>query len=516
MPHPSRKKSASKKTTAEVITPQSIQGPSRAPHHPPLERHRLQKVSLLGLILITVIALGGWLLYYLKTHPIISEPMTTSPVADDKGSMGPTDSIKTAPAGPGITESAEQEREKAQTEQQRAELSQIISTLEDKGVAVWGEPLYSEMSRLRREGDALLSQSAYKAATDRYAAALKKANRLTSGTQAALQRFIEEGLAALASGRGQTARNNFQAALLIEHSNAVAQHGLDRAAHTETVMRLIESGNNHETDRKYALALADYEQALALDPEAEQAFTGRSRVSAILEEENFQHLMSAGLSALNQNDLKTARSRLLEAKAIRPDDRGVLDALAQTNQAIRQKRIEALHRTAIRAEQSEDWEKALASYQKVLGVDDNIRFAVQGTTRAQDYIRINKRIRFFLEKPTALETDRQLQNALSLLDETEGFETRGPRLNARIDQLKALVRAAQTPVRLIIESDNQTEIAVYKVGKFGRFTVRELILRPGTYTVVGSRKGYQDVRKTFRTEPGQIPQRISVICKVKV
>jgi hypothetical protein len=69
---------------------------------------------------------------------------------------------------------------------------------------------------------------------------------------------------------------------------------------------------------------------------------------------------------------------------------------------------------------------------------------------------------------------------------------------------------------LTIESDNYTEVAVYKVGKFGRFTVHELFLRPGTYTVVGSRKGYQDVRKTLRVESGQKPQRISVICKVKV
>ena len=255
---------------------------------------------------------------------------------------------------------------------------------------------------------------------------------------------------------------------------------------------------------------------MSLDPEAEQAITGRNRVTASLDQEKFQQLMSAGLSALNQSDLQTARSRLLEASAIRPDDRGVVDALAQTDQAMRQKRIETLHRTAIRAQQAEDWEQALVSYQKVLEVDGNVRFALQGTARAQDYIRINKRIRFFLEMPTALETDRQLQNALSVLDETEGLETRGPRLNARIDQLKALVLAAQTPVRLIIESDNYTEIAVYKVGKFGRFTIRELILRPGTYTVVGSREGYQDVRKTFRAEPGQIPQRISVICKVKV
>jgi hypothetical protein len=78
------------------------------------------------------------------------------------------------------------------------------------------------------------------------------------------------------------------------------------------------------------------------------------------------------------------------------------------------------------------------------------------------------------------------------------------------------VDAAQTPVKIILESDNFTEVAVYKVGKLGRFTVRELNLRPGTYTLVGARDGYQDVRKKIIVKPGQRPMRIAVKCEVKI
>jgi tetratricopeptide (TPR) repeat protein len=471
---------------------------------------------LLGLALIAVVGLGGWFLHYLTSHPITALPDTPPPVADDKSITALPDSTKSAPSSPAVSEPSTQALEKAQAERQRAEFSRVTSMLENKGVSEWGGPLYSEMIILGREAYTLLSQNDYEAATDRYAAALKTANLLVGRMPAALQRFIEEGLAALTEGDGQMAQKNFQTALLLDPDNTVARHGLARAAHAEAVKRLVDSATAHESDRNDALALTDYQQALALDPESERAIAGRSRVKTRLAEAQFQHLMSAGLAALAQKDLQTARSRLLEARAIRPDDPGVVDALAQTDQAIRLNRIENLRQTAIRAEQSEDWEQALASYQNVLELDSNIRFAVQGTARALDYIRINKRIRFFLEKPDTLESDRQLQNALSLLDETGGFEAKGPRLKARIEQLKALVEAAQTPVRLTIESDNYTEVAVYKVGKFGRFTVHELFLRPGTYTVVGSRKGYQDVRKTLRVESGQKPQRISVICKVKV
>jgi len=68
----------------------------------------------------------------------------------------------------------------------------------------------------------------------------------------------------------------------------------------------------------------------------------------------------------------------------------------------------------------------------------------------------------------------------------------------------------------MIESDDLSKVAVYKVGKLGKFNTRELSLRPGTYTVVGSRKGYQDVRLKITVKPGQKSLRISIICNIKV
>jgi hypothetical protein len=43
-----------------------------------------------------------------------------------------------------------------------------------------------------------------------------------------------------------------------------------------------------------------------------------------------------------------------------------------------------------------------------------------------------------------------------------------------------------------------------------------LSLRPGTYTVVGTRDGYQDVRKQFTIKSGQKPARIAIQCEVKI
>jgi tetratricopeptide (TPR) repeat protein len=516
MSNSSKKNDITKKAPSEIINPLSIRKAGRGHDGQQAGHHRHFTVLSFSLFLVAVIAIGGWFFTYLKSDQMIADPTTSPDVAErERGVDQPT----SMPVGRKISSSPEKDTQtgqKNQAEGQRLAYFQVKSTLEKMGVSSWGENHYEEMVIIEQEAETLFSQHAFDASSALFITALEKANLLINGAQTALIQLNEKGDEAIAKGDGQKAREAFQTALLIDPSNAIARSGFKRAQNIETVKRFIEKGMVNEREGNYTLALNEYSQALALDPKAEKALTGRNRVEAIIEEAQFQQLMSDGQAALAQKDLQKARSQLLKAKSLRPEDAGVIDALAETDQAIHMRQIEIHHQAAIQAEKDERWSQALTFYQKVLQLDKNIRFAVQGEARAQDYIRINKRISYFLEKPSALESDRQLQNALSLIDETERLAAKGPRLNERINELKTIVETAKTPVRLIIESDNQTDVAVYKVGKFGRFTERELVLRPGTYTVVGSREGYQDVRKKFKVIPGQQPQRITIICTVEV
>ena len=70
-----------------------------------------------------------------------------------------------------------------------------------------------------------------------------------------------------------------------------------------------------------------------------------------------------------------------------------------------------------------------------------------------------------------------------------------------------------TPVRVTLESDNLTEITVFKVGRLGAFSSRTLELRPGAYTAMGSRPGYRDVRRNFRVGPGSDGTPVVVRCE---
>jgi hypothetical protein len=72
---------------------------------------------------------------------------------------------------------------------------------------------------------------------------------------------------------------------------------------------------------------------------------------------------------------------------------------------------------------------------------------------------------------------------------------------------------ASKPVTVRFESDNLTRITILKVGALGAFESRTVELRPGTYTVVGTREGYRDVRRTIRVGPEGLPAPVAVRCE---
>ena len=280
--------------------------------------------------------------------------------------------------------------------------------------------------------------------------------------------------------------------------------------------RLIESGRKHEKEGRFAFALTDYQEALKSDPDSGEARESLRRVKERIIEEQFQKLISDGLTAYHKGNYQSAGKLLLKAKSFRPDSPEVQSALEQVNEAVRLDSIEKLKQKAKAGEQVEDWEQALKSYTAVLEIDPNISFAVQGKDRSLDQIRVDRRITYFLQKPGVLDSDEQLQNAILLNEEARSLQQRGPLLSAKINDFTLLVDAARTPVQVRIESDNLTEVAVYRVGRLGSFVARELSLRPGTYTVVGSRDGYRDVRQKIVVKPGQKTLSVTVICRDKV
>jgi hypothetical protein len=502
----------------EIIRPVKVPGKDKSAQRFGFWRQHHRKAVALSLFFVALVVGGILLVLYLAENPVhktLPEVLPT-PELEKETVRDEAPSVQKTLEPTATDNLAQRAQEKREAEQSLADFLGAQKELDRRGAAEWGGGAYTQLVQLSQEADGFFLSENYIAASAKYIEATAKAKELAGQIDEVLGRLLDEASLAIAQGDGKTAQRKLEVALLIDPENETAQHGLERAKNVEAVMALLTSGAGYEENDNLSFALTDYQQALRLDPESKAAREAFERVKALISEEKFEELMSAGLTAYHKHDYQRARSALLEAQAFKPASRQVRDALAQVNEAIRLNRIAELRQEALAAEQAEDWQQALEHYLAVLEMDPQIRFAIQGRDRSLEQIRIAKRFNFYLERPSVLESERHLTNAQLLLKQVERVEPKGLLLRAQIEKLDQLVAVAKTPVRVILVSDNLTNVAVYRIGKLGQFDVRDLYLRPGTYTVVGARDGYQDFRQKIVVKPDQQPLRVTVICRVKI
>jgi tetratricopeptide (TPR) repeat protein len=257
---------------------------------------------------------------------------------------------------------------------------------------------------------------------------------------------------------------------------------------------------------------AEPRRAEKLDEGAGAEREGRA-LDAERDDRRFTAEMSAGLKALEQGDHASARASLQRAGALRPAAPEVAQALHRVEQAEILEKISGFREAAVEAEEREAWHEATAHYRSILALDPTIRFARRGAERCAALADLSDRLAYHLANPGRLSDDEVFTEATELLVRAAEVDPAGPQHRRQIAEFTRLVETAGTPLPAVLLSDGLTAITVYKVGRFGSFERRELTLRPGRYTVVGSRSGYRDVRLTLEVEPGAAPATLSVKCE---
>ena len=89
-------------------------------------------------------------------------------------------------------------------------------------------------------------------------------------------------------------------------------------------------------------------------------------------------------------------------------------------------------------------------------------------------------------------------------------------LKQQIATLGDWLARADVPVQVALQSDNLTQVTIYRVGALGAFEQRSLELAPGSYTVVGTRPGYRDVRREINVMPGAALHPVVIRCEDKI
>ncbi len=395
----------------------------------------------------------------------------------------------------------------------RPEVEKRLGSLESRAAGVWGGEGFARGKRLIADADASFGRREYVEAL----ATLRGADAEMVATDklaaAKLREALDAGAAGLASGNAVAARAAFERALQIDASNAVARRGLERAGTLDEVRALLGEARMLEGRGDTDGAADAYRKALALDRDAREAHEGLARLQAQAGNAAFAAAMSQGLDALERGDYAAARASFDRAGRLRPGSQEVTDALAQVERAVGARSLAEHVQAAQRAEREERWSDALAEYRKALTLDPNLLAAQQGVERDEPRAQLDAELRAYVERPERLYSPDVRAAARAAIARARTVGQPGPMLSGQIATVESLVAAAETPQRVALTSDNQTEVTVYRVGRLGTFERKEVELLPGRYTVVGQRAGYRDVRREINLLPGRDAPTVVIRCE---
>jgi tetratricopeptide (TPR) repeat protein len=391
-----------------------------------------------------------------------------------------------------------------------------LLTLQDRLTSLnaeqWASENWQRYRALSDAGDNAFLANDFALAVSSYSEANSLGEAIIARGAADVERSFSAGEAALAAGNAELAIEQYDLVLTIEptHARALAQRA--RAERLPAVLTLVQRADAERARGELEAALASYREALALDPGWAPATMGVSDVNAALRDAELDRLLSEAYGLLGAERYTDAQEQFRAALAVRPGSREAQEGLVQAEQGAKLDQIALTEARALAFERRELWNDAVELYRTVLASDETLLFAQTGLERAQARAGLDAKLSNLLANPTLLLTDSVLVDTRKLLESAATETPRGPRLDGQITELGRLVTIASQPVAVRLTSDQLTTVTLYRVGSLGAFASRDVELRPGTYTVIGSRDGYRDVRQTFTVRPGGNLPPINVIC----
>lgn len=470
-------------------------------------------------LIIVIFFLPGWVENNQSAEPVNNPAVDTiveSSVINTSKTSTPPSADKAIVEQPSA---GEQARNMALRKEAQTYLQEILKkqkTLEENNAQVWaGEEFVSGLN-YATSADTLYNQQQFAEAIQEYQQALLIFNALAEQIAPIYQENIDHGMSALDTGNSELALTAFKTASLFTDDSQQAARGLERAQKLDDVFANIEQGDEALNDGHLTRAKKAYQAALGIDPDTRLAQQKLQETNRLLADKQFNALMSAGYTALDQQNFATALNQFNKALKIKPGAASAKTALQQTRHQVTTLDITNTLQEAAISEKNEQWQTAIDLYSNALKLEKNLAEAQSGKQRAERRLAINQRLEQILSRPERLSDKQVYADTTAYYNEIRQLQNQGPVLTKQLASLENLLQVSATPVKIKLHSDNLTEVIVYKVGKMGVFETKELSLRPGKYVAIGRRDGYRDVRIEFLVSKDTRKQPVTIAAKEKI
>lgn len=473
-------------------------------------------VALGGLAILLTVAFA---LFFLIPEPEVSRKIADQAPTTEAGAgaTSPAPKPKTAEAvAPTLAplELARLEELRVKGKELAAELLRRQVEVEDVGGRLWAGERYDQSTALGIQGDQAYRDEALQLAVDKYSEGLALLLEVLAETEDVFAEYIDKGIAALDSGDFESAIEAYRILTRIRPDDTELAAELERALNLEQVLRLTSEAEVMERNGDIQDALASFRQAANLDPLWAPASEGVKRINNRIARNRFQDQMSKGFAALAAEAFEGARAAFEQAQKILPNSKEPLDGLQQIELARTQQQVKTLTEQASQLEADGQWSEAIPIYEQILSISPGLSTAESALRRSKQRAELKTTLQKYVSQPHLMQNDSDLTAARTALLAAARLDGNG--LKSEVQDLSHLVSLARIEVEVILESDNRTDVTVYKIGQYGKINEARLSLVPGVYTFVGKRPGYRDVYKEVHIKGETSPVRVSVKSTEKI
>lgn len=398
-------------------------------------------------------------------------------------------------------------------------LSKVLdkqNTLEQHHVELWGKKQFDLAFEKAKQGDLSYRSQEFDKAIALYTESLTMLTNLELEIEHQYEVYLKKGSEALAANNAPEAKKLLQIAMYLKPEGIDAQEKYDRALVLDEVLSLNKEGETLIQNKSLNIAKKRFLKAIELDKNSLLTQRNLSSVKEKITQRDFSKAMSRGYVSLNKREFNNAIKHFSTAQKILPESGDPKEAIIQSKNQQIQEQIAVILNSAAIFEKALKWQEAAKEYNQALLIDSSLTAARVGLIRSNSKFELESRLNKIIKNPMRLSNNNVYLEAQNTYKQAVKIQNPDANLLKQITSVKQILAQSKLPIDIEILSDDLTHITIYRIGDIGHFTNKNMSLKPGEYTLIGSRNGYRDIRKVVTLIPGSKNNKILVKCVEKV
>ena len=406
----------------------------------------------------------------------------------------------------------------------RAKFQSEISIFENEfdaeissaGFSAWNKMLQRELLETKRISMNLYSQGRYMEAYQEIVAVNEIAKNQFLSKLEAISELYRSAEIAYQNDDHDLSLGLIEQALLFDPGAVTLKKLKEKISRLPGILESLRDAQTARAENNPQKELFHLEEVYSFDPTRDKVQWRMESLRAEIREENFASSISIAMASVEQKELLKAWREFEEAKNIFPDR----SELRVVERAIRtlelEIKIRELLTLAEAASNNDEWKKAERYFLKAETIAPNNKRVVEGIKISEQVINATAIVEKYIACPHRLSSDNVAKSAQDFLWDQAKVAQFSGLLSAKMDRLEQLVISYGTKVAVRLVSDELTFVSIRGLGSVGKISEKVIQIRPGKYTIEGSREGFRSKLVEFEIKPESKLFSIEIYCDERI